>query len=82
MVSTVLLIRRKLLLRQDEFADLLLVSRQTISMYETGRSIPRFNVIKRLMKIAQDHNIEVRIEDFLTANKLPTKSVDNSVSKD
>jgi DNA-binding XRE family transcriptional regulator len=64
MISPVKIIREGLLLTQDDLAKQLGVSRQMIWAYEKGHSMPRFEVVKKLMAMAKHNNILVNAADF------------------
>lgn len=64
MNSPVKTIRERLLLTQEELAKELGISRQMIWAYETGKSVPRFKVIKKLLEMAKNNDIHVNSEDF------------------
>lgn len=64
MTSPVKSIRKRLLLTQEDLATYLGISRQMVWAYETGKSMPRFETIKSLMKLAKDFGIEINAEDF------------------
>ena len=81
MISPVRKIRDGLLLTQLEFADLLKVSRMTISSYECGQSMPRVKMIKKLLALASENNIKISVSDFFVEDKeLSPKSGDKRVS--
>lgn len=58
------IIRERMLLTQDDFAKVLGLSRQMIWAYEKGRSMPRFETIKKLMEMARLNNIDIDAADF------------------
>lgn len=78
-MSPVYLIRHKLLITQTNLANKLGISRQMVWAYEKGRSMPSFEVAKKLIEIANDHGITVNAIDFFINNraiKISTISVD------
>jgi DNA-binding XRE family transcriptional regulator len=58
------MIRQKLLMTQSEFAQKLSMSKQMISNYENGLYKPSMTVIKKLIKIAKDNDIDINVDDF------------------
>ncbi len=66
MISPVKMIRQKLLLTQVEFAKKLGVSKQMISNYEVGQYNPSMKMIKKLMEICRENEIEISTDDFFT----------------
>jgi DNA-binding XRE family transcriptional regulator len=64
MSSLVKNIRQKLLMTQSEFAQKLSMSKQMISNYENGLYKPSMTVIKKLIKIAKDNDIDINVDDF------------------
>jgi transcriptional regulator with XRE-family HTH domain len=64
MISPVKLIREKLLLTQGDLALRLGISRQMVWAYESGKSMPRFDVVKKLMAMAKHNDVKVNAEDF------------------
>ena len=71
-MSPVYLIRHKLLITQTNLANKLGISRQMVWAYEKGRSMPSFEVAKKLIEIANDHGITNK------AIKISTISVDKN----
>ena len=57
-------IRLHMLLTQEELAERLGLTRQMISRYEHGLSMPSRNVIKQLLQLASDNNIVVTVDEF------------------
>lgn len=57
-------LRKKKNLSQEDVADILGVSRQTISKWETGLSTPEFDKIEPLAKL-----FEVSVDELVTGNK-------------
>lgn len=57
-------LRKKKNLSQEDVADILGVSRQTISKWETGLSTPEFDKIEPLTKL-----FEVSVDELVTGNK-------------
>lgn len=68
MSAPVKLIRERLLLTQAQLAERLGVCRQMVWAYETGKSMPRFDVVKKLMEMARHNNIQVNAEDFFVGD--------------
>lgn len=64
MTSPVKIIREKLLLTQTELGLQLGVSREMIWAYEKGKSMPRFSIIKKIIALARENDIEINAEDF------------------
>lgn len=64
MTSPVKLLRKSLFMTQAEFAKKVGVSRMMIYAYELGHTLPGNKTIKRLMEIARENNVEIRVEDF------------------
>lgn len=58
-------LRKKKNLSQEDVADILGVSRQTISKWETGLSTPEFDKIEPLAKL-----FEVSVDELVTGNKI------------
>lgn len=69
MTSPVRKIREAMLLTQLEFSKLLKVSRPIISQYETGFHRPRYEIIKKLLILARENNLDISAEDFFLENK-------------
>ena len=65
-------------LSQEEFAEILLVSRQTVSAWETGKTVPDSYNIKR---ICEEFNINA--DDLIETEKSeePANKVSNAVNK-
>lgn len=57
-------IRQQLLMTQSEFAEKLEMSKQMISNYENGLYKPSMKTIKKLIKLANQHGIEINLDDF------------------
>lgn len=68
MSSPVKVIRERLLITQAQLAERLGISRQMVWAYETGRSMPRFDIVKKLMDMARHNNIQINAEDFFISN--------------
>ena len=64
MTSPVKIIRERLVLTRTALAERLGISRQMVWAYETGKSMPRYEVIKKLMLMAKHNDIEINPEDF------------------
>jgi DNA-binding transcriptional regulator YiaG len=64
MYSPIKKVRERLLLTQEGFSSLLGICRPMLSEYETGRRKPRFALIKKILIIAKDNNIDVTVDDF------------------
>lgn len=67
--DTIKRVRNTLLLEQHKFAELLEVTAQTISNYETGNRKPPLSILRKIKQIAEQHNIEVTVEDLLEDKK-------------
>lgn len=63
--ATIKRIRINLCMGQDDFANLIGTTKQSISNYERGLRHPRLKTIKKIKELAEKHNIEVKVEDFL-----------------
>ncbi len=63
-MSVVKQLREKMLLTQKEFANVLNVSRTTVSAYESGIAIPRFKMIRKLIDLGQENGIEIDVNDI------------------
>ena len=62
--SVIKKIRRELLLNSAEFAEKAGLTRQSVSNYELGRSQPTYAAIRKIKKVAEDNNIDVKVDDF------------------
>ncbi len=69
MISPVKKMRESMLLTQLQFAELLGVSRMTISSYECGSSTPRYKMIKKLIAMALANKVEINVDDFFVDKK-------------
>lgn len=58
------LVRRKSMLFQKELAYKLGVSRGAISHYELGMRVPKAPVMRKLVKLAKDYNVEIDWENI------------------
>lgn len=59
-------VRIEMCLEQDEFAGALGTSQGTVHNYETGKSIPRLAIVKKLRELAQERlGLTFSSEDFL-----------------
>lgn len=63
--ETIKRVRMNLLLQQEAFAELLDLTKQSISNYETGKRKPKLSVIRKIKELAKEHGIEVSVDDFL-----------------
>ena len=52
-------LRSKLVLSQQEFAELLGVSFTSVNRWENGKHEPTIKVKRKIAKLLQEHNIEV-----------------------
>lgn len=57
-------ILNELMLEQQELAKMLGVEKTTINSYVHGRRTPRVPLIRKIMKLAKDNNIDIKYEDF------------------
>lgn len=57
-------IRLKLCVNKSEFAEMIGVNRSSISYYESGRSQPSFSTVRKIMKVAKEHGVDVKLEDI------------------
>jgi len=62
--STIKRIRQEAMLNITEFASEIGVSRQAIHSYETGKTKPIYPIIRKIKKYADEHNIEVKVQEF------------------
>jgi len=69
MISPVKIIRERLLMTQEDLANRLGICRQMIWAYEKGHSMPRYEVVKKLMAMAKHNNIEVNAADFFVGKE-------------
>lgn len=75
--ETIRRIRNHLLLSQEDFAELLGVSKSSVCNYEKGRRLPRFATMRKIKAIAEKSNLDVRIEDlFDKSDLLPDRDED------
>jgi transcriptional regulator with XRE-family HTH domain len=58
-------IRLNLCLEQEQFANILGISKSAIYNYEKGHRTPRLRIIKKLREIAKENGMEFSVEDFL-----------------
>lgn len=63
-MSPVKRLRKSLFMTQAAFAEKIGCSRMMIYAYELGHSKPGNKIIKAMMDIANEHHIEINIEDF------------------
>ncbi len=56
-------LRRKLLLTQNEFAELLGVKLVTVSRWESGKFEPTMRVKRKLRELFEKNNIEIEVEE-------------------
>lgn len=59
-------IRMALLFEQEEFAELIGVSKQSVCNYEKGVRQPRLPVIRKILEVAKKNKIKASAEDFLS----------------
>lgn len=57
-------IRQELFLRRDEFAQMLGISKQSISHYENGLRNPKLCIVKKMLGIAKKNKIKIEASDF------------------
>lgn len=84
MTSAVKKLRQAMLLTQSELASKLGVCRQMIAAYENNSSIPRFNIIKKIICLAGEVDPEINITDFyakMLSEQMNSKNVNNSKNK-
>lgn len=67
--SAIKKIRTRLCMQQNEFAQELGITPTSIMYYEMGKRTPRFPLIRKMLKLAKDNNIDVTVEDFLDEEK-------------
>lgn len=58
-------LRCKLCVNQAELAELIGVTKPSISAYETGKRRPSFKVVRRIKERAAERGIKINPEDFL-----------------
>lgn len=56
-------LRKKLLLTQIEFAELLGVKLVTVSRWESGKFEPTMRVKRKLRELFEKNNIEIEVEE-------------------
>lgn len=56
-------LRKKLLLTQSEFAELLGVKLVTVSRWESGKFEPTMSVKRKLRELFEKNNIEIEVEE-------------------
>lgn len=66
---TVKMIRRKLLMNQQEFADLIGVSRVSVMSWETGKTAPNTSNKKKILEVSG-----LKIDDFDDSFFMPVRS--------
>jgi len=69
MISPVKKIRDHMLITQEQLAKELGVCRQMIWKYERSVSVPRFEIIKKLILMAKNNGIEIETNDFFVHDK-------------
>lgn len=60
---TIKKLRKKLLLTQSEFAELLGVKLVTVSRWESGKFEPTMRVKRKLRELFEKNNIEIEVEE-------------------
>jgi|GEM_PF-5377457 transcriptional regulator with XRE-family HTH domain len=64
MSSPVIQIRKTLGMTQTDFGKKMGLSRTMIDNYEHQRKSPSYKMIKKLIEVANENNIDIKIEDF------------------
>ncbi len=58
-------VRKELGINQTEFAKLCGIgSIQMVSQYEAGRTLPKLEVVMRVIEVARKNSIDITLEDF------------------
>lgn len=58
-------VRKELGINQTEFAVLCGIGcTQMVSQYETGRTLPKLEVVMRVIEVARKNDIAITLEDF------------------
>lgn len=58
-------LRTILCLEQQEFGELVGVTKSSICQYEKGNRLPRRPVIRKIIELAKKHKVKIKPEDFL-----------------
>ena len=53
------MLREKLVMSQQEFADFLGVSFTSVSRWENGHSVPTFKIKRKLLQLCEEHGLEI-----------------------
>ncbi len=64
--DTIKTIRRKSLLSQSDFAQILGVSFSTVNRWENGKSVPKLCKLKLINNFCTERNIPFDVEKFIT----------------
>ena len=58
-------VRKELGINQTEFAKLCGIgSIQMVSQYETGRTLPKLEVVMKVIEVAKENAIDITLDDF------------------
>lgn len=63
--ETIKKIRTNLYLEKIEFAELIGVTRTSVGYYESGKRMPKLQIIKKIRELAKKNGMDYSVEDFL-----------------
>jgi len=58
-------LRRKMVLGQADFAKVLNIHTASVSHYETNNRLPLAHIMRRIIELAAQHNVDITAEDYL-----------------